>query len=103
MAALRQLAPAIDVLRVGDPGAPPLGTKDADLLIAAESLGRVLVTNDRQTMPRHLVNHFVGGHHTAGVILMRAGYPLGRYIREILDHWTKTAAIDWVDRTIFVP
>jgi hypothetical protein len=41
--ALRQLAPGIDVLRLGDPGAPPLNIQDPDLLIAAEAMGRVLI------------------------------------------------------------
>lgn len=31
-AALLHLNPAIDVLRVGDPGAPPLGTPDPEVL-----------------------------------------------------------------------
>jgi hypothetical protein len=103
IAALRQAAPVIDVIRVGDPGAPPLGTPDPDLLIAAEALGRVFVTWDRRSMPQHLVAHFATGHHTSGVMLLRPGYTLGRYVGEIVNHWTSTKADDWVDRTIFVP
>jgi hypothetical protein len=101
--AVRRLAPGIDGIRVGDPGAPPLGTLDPDLLIAAEAMGRVLVSNDRSTMPVHLVSHFAAGRHTAGVILLRKGYSLGRYAQEIIDQWASTTADEWVDRTIYLP
>ena len=47
---LQRREPAIDAIRVGQPGAPPRGTKDPDLLLAAESLGRTLVTNDRDAV-----------------------------------------------------
>src|SRR6266849_4550298 len=85
--ALRQKEPAIDVIRVGDLGAPSFGTQDSDLLIAAENLGRVLITNDRNTMPGHLIDHFAAGRHTAGVMLLRRGFSVGRIVQEIVIHW----------------
>ena len=103
MSALRQAEPAIDVIHVGDPGAPPLGTKDPDLLIAAETLGRVLATNDRSSMPGHLIDHYTAGRHTAGVMLMRRGFSLARYVQEILQHWDTTTADEWVDCTVYIP
>jgi hypothetical protein len=103
LSALRQSEPAIDVIRVGDPGAPPLGTKDPDLLIAAEALGRVLATNDRRTMSRHLVAHYAAGRHTAGVMLMREGFPLAGYVQAILQYWNTTTADEWIDRTVYIP
>jgi hypothetical protein len=103
IATLRQKEPSIDILRVCDPGAPQRGTLDPDLLLAAAALGRVLVTNDRQTMPGHLVQHFAAGHHTAGVILLRRGFSIGQLAKAILDEWTKTTADEWVDRTVYLP
>src|SRR5258708_2352913 len=102
-AALRGLEPTIDVLRIGDTLAPPLGTLDSEVLVAAEALGRVLVTNDRSTMPLHLVDHFIAGRHTAGVILMRQGFSLGRLAQEIVNLWAATTAEDWLDRTDYIP
>src|SRR5947209_2547647 len=64
-AAICHLEPAMDVLRVGDLGAPPRGTLDPDLLLAAEQMGRLLVSRDKKTMPRHLIRHFASGHHTS--------------------------------------
>jgi hypothetical protein len=103
LSALRQAEPAIDAIRVGDPGAPPLGTKDPDLPIAAETLGRVLLTNDRSTMPGHLVDHYAAGRHTAGIMLMRGGFRLARYVQEVLQHWNTTTADEWIDRTVYIP
>ena len=101
--ALRQAEPVIDVIASGDPGAPVRGTLDPDVLIVAESLGRVLLTNDRSTMPGHMVDHYAAGKHTAGVMLMRRGFSLADYVQEILRHWKTTTADDWVDRTVYIP
>jgi hypothetical protein len=103
IAAMQQLAPGIDVILVGDPGAPPRQTPDPDLLIAGEALGRVLVSKDKKSMPRHLINHFASGRHTAGVILLREGFSIGRYAQEIVNQWATTTADEWVDRTIYLP
>jgi hypothetical protein len=102
-AALRKAAPGIDVIQVGDPGAPPLGTKDPDLLIAAEVLGRALISRDKRTMPGHLTDHYAAGRHTAGVMLLRNNFTLARHVQEIVNHWATTTADDWVDRTVYIP
>lgn len=91
------------MIRVGDAGAPPSGTKDPDLLIAAEALGRVLVSNDKKSLPRHLANHYAAGRHTAGIMLMRKNFPLIAYAQAIQNHWATTSADDWIDRTVFIP
>jgi hypothetical protein len=101
--ALRQREPFIEILCVGEPGAPPLRTLDPDLLVATDSLGRVLVSFDRKTMPGHLADHFRGGMHTGGVILLRNGYTLPEYVDEILLVWGATTAQEWVDLTVYIP
>lgn len=101
--ALLQKESAVDIIRVGDPGAPASGTRDPDLLIAADRLGRVLITHDKSTMPGHLVDHFTAGRHTAGVMLVRQGFSLSRIVQDILNHWATTNADDWIDRTVYIP
>jgi hypothetical protein len=64
-AALLQLNPLIDVLRVGDPAAPPLGTPDPALLHYAQQTRRILITSDWTTMPDHKKNHLAGGESWA--------------------------------------
>ena len=102
-AALRQAAPGIDVIQVGDAGAPPCGTQDPDLLIACEALGRVLISNDKKTMPGHLIDHFAAGRHTAGVMLLRNNFTLAVYVQKIVHYWATTTADEWVDRTVYIP
>ena len=46
--ALQRLNPAIDVLRVGDSNAPPLGTPDAEVLNYLALAQRLLVTDNRK-------------------------------------------------------
>jgi hypothetical protein len=102
-AALRQVQPTIDVIKVGDPGAPALHTLDPDLLVAAEGLQRILVTRDKSTMPGHLIDHFAAGRHTAGVIMLRQGATWPTLVQELVHQWATTEAADWVDRTIYLP
>ena len=101
--ALWQHEPAIDIVFVGDPGAPARGTLDPDLLIAADAMGRILVTQDKNSMPGHLTDHFVGGRHTHGVILLRRGFSLNAYLQDLLLIWHTTDADEWIDRTEYIP
>jgi hypothetical protein len=101
--ALIQQEPAVDILFVGDPGVPPCGTLDPDLLIAADALGRVLVTQDQRSMPQHLADHFAAGRHTHGVVMMRQGCSLADYLLYLLLFWHATTADEWIDRTDYIP
>jgi Domain of unknown function (DUF5615) len=101
--ALRASEPSLDVIRVGDPGAPALGTPDPQVLIAAETLGRCLISRDRSTMPQHRDAHFAAGRHTWGIILMREGFALARYVQDVLLIWHATTQDEWIDRTDYIP
>jgi hypothetical protein len=54
-------------------------------------------------MPGDLAHHFASGHHTHGVILLRADFPLARYIDDIILIWSITEADEWIDRTEVIP
>lgn len=100
---LRNNRPAPDVLRIGEPSAPPRGTKDPQVLFAAEAAGRCLISRDRRSMRRHLRDHFDSGHHTFGVILTKGGFALKRYVDDILLIWQATTPAEWLDRTDYIP
>jgi hypothetical protein len=100
---LRTREPGMELLCVGESGAPARGTLDPDLLLAAEAQGRVLLTMDRKSMPQHLTDHFAAGHHTAGVILIRQGFALPVIRDGILLIWGATTADEWVDQTKYIP
>jgi hypothetical protein len=67
--ALLRLNPSIDVLRVGDPEAPPLGTPDPEVLNYLALAQRLLVTDNRKTMPGYLETHWAAGGHIWGITL----------------------------------
>lgn len=56
-AALLRFDPVIDILRVGESGAPQLGTLDPDILCYLELSQRILVTSNRVSMPAHIQAH----------------------------------------------
>lgn len=46
----------LEVWMIGDPGAPPKGTPDPDVLRWCDLNGFALVTNNRRSMPVHLAD-----------------------------------------------
>lgn len=71
----------LDAVHVGDPPDLPLGVGDAEVLTWAEEQNRILVTEDRHTMVRHLRDHLAAGKHSPGVIICRSN----RRIRTLVD------------------
>jgi len=69
---LRGLDSNLDVVRVGDPPELPLSTDDPSILAWCEREGRILVTHDRRTMSVHLRAHLQSGHHSPGIVVVRA-------------------------------
>jgi hypothetical protein len=91
-------AQVLDVLRVGDPPAPPLGTPDPDNLLWAEQHGRIIVTEDRRTMPVHLADHLQAGHHSPGVFISPHDWTVPQIIFSLVLHDQVGAPQDYIDR-----
>lgn len=102
-AALFRLAPTLDVLRVGDATAPAFGTPDIELLRYLEVSGRILVTSDRTTMPRHIQLHFRNGGHLWGIFWVRSGASVGRLAETLRLVWEATEASEWIGREEWIP
>jgi hypothetical protein len=102
-AALLRFDPGIDVLRVGDPGAPPLAAPDPDLLCYLQLSQRALVTSNRTSMPTHIEAHWATGGHLWGVLWIRRGTPIGQVAREIFLVWQASSADEWIDRLDWIP
>jgi hypothetical protein len=62
-----------DIIRVGDPGAPPNGTSDPQLLRWAVMYGRTIVTQDAGTMVSHHAL-LASSSKTTGLIVIRRGF-----------------------------
>ena len=82
--ALVREEPAIDLVVVGKPGGPPFRTPDPVLLDIAFREGRLFPSRDKQTLPRHLTDHFTQGKHTFGVAVCRHDFSLARIKDDLL-------------------
>jgi hypothetical protein len=80
---LRQLNPQMDILAIGDPGAPGRGMSDPELLLWIEQSGRVLITGNRRTMPDHFRDHLASGHHVPGIFVLTRRLSLGAAIEQL--------------------
>ena len=78
--ALRGHDPDLTVWAIGEPGAPPRGTLDPDILRWCEEHDFVLVTNNRRTMPEHLIAHLSSGRHVPGILLLTESAGLGETV-----------------------
>ena len=101
--ALRDLDAQIDVIRVGDPGTPTLGTLDPDILTYLESSQRVLVTGNRRSIPKHLAAHMAAGRHHFGIAWVRRGTRFSDLVDAIYLVWAAAEAEEWADRTDWLP
>lgn len=68
---MRRLQPTVNVIRIGDEGAPLKGTLDPEILLWLERTGYSLVTRNRKSMPQHLQAHIAAGHHVPGIFTLR--------------------------------
>ena len=74
----------------------PEGMTDSQVLAVAASLGRILVTHDIRTMPRHF-GDFVSGNDCPGLILIPRSMPIAQAIEEILLIWQASEAEEWIN------
>jgi hypothetical protein len=103
VAMCRRAVPVIDIVHVGDPSAPPLGTLDPELLLYCESEHRMLLTRDYSTMPGHIHNHLAQGHHHWGVLYLRRGYGIDAYVHEVQLITEASQADEWQDVEDWIP
>ncbi len=74
----------VRVYAVGDPGCPPRGTLDPEILFWCEEIGCILVTNNRASMPPHLAAHLAQGYHVPGILILNERMSIGEAIEELL-------------------
>ena len=72
LAAAKRRAPGLDFQTAQDMGLA--GLADPDVLAVAARAGRVLLTHDVRTMPRHFAA-FIGEHTSTGVIVIPQSLP----------------------------
>ncbi len=98
---LRRAAPGIDVRTAADAGLA--GLHDPEVLRIAADDGRVLISQDRRTMPIHFHQFVLSGAISPGVILLRGGVSLGTAIEELSLIWGASEPPDWANKLVWIP
>ena len=101
--ALLKQEPSMIVWKIGDPGVPPKGTQDPDILDWCEDNTFILVTNNRKSMPEHLTAHLAKGRHIPGILELNPNMSIGETIEELVLIWGASEPQEYQDLIIYLP
>jgi Domain of unknown function (DUF5615) len=74
---------------------------DDQVLAAAASEGRILVSHDRRSMPQHFA-HFMSAATSPGVIIVPQTMPLGVAVEWLVTIWSASEAEEWVNQILLL-
>jgi len=92
--------PEIDIRTAFDAGLA--GLRDPEVLKIAADSGRILVSQDRRTMPTHFT-HFVNEARSSGVLVLREAIGIAEAIDELALIWSASDADEWTNRLVWIP
>ena len=92
----------IDFVRVGEPADLPLSATDREILIWSEKEKRILLTNDKQTMPVHLADHLNSGGHSPGIFMIRRGGRVVTLCEYLIAAAYASEPNEWIDRITYI-
>jgi hypothetical protein len=78
------------------------GLADPDVLAVAARVGRVLLTHDVRTMPRHFAA-CIREHTSTGVVLIPQSLPRRQVVEDLLLIWGAMEAEEWINRIMSFP
>ena len=79
------------------------GIPDPRVLALAAEEGRILVSHDFQTMPRHFGEFLEVQGFSPGVLLVKQYSPVGDVIDELVLIWAASDADEWQNRILEIP
>lgn len=79
-----------------------MGLNDPEVLAVAAREGRLLVSHDETTLPRHF-GAFIGAHDSAGVLIVSQALAHSVVVEELLLIWAASEAEEWVNRIAYLP
>ena len=97
---LRRTSPEIDIRTAADAALTRLG--DQQVLRIASDSGRILVSQDRRTMPAHFARYSAQAH-SPGVLLLREATPISTAMEELVLIWSASEAEEWIGRLVWIP
>ncbi len=99
----RDLSIDFQLASEAQPGKGWRGLSDDQVLAIAAQEGRILVTHDRRTMPRHFAQ-FIATVISPGVIAMPPRMPLGVAVDSgLVAIWAASCAEEWINRIVPPP
>lgn len=98
---LLKRAPDLDLVSVRDVGLHQ--AKDPTILAWAASVGRVLLTHDRRTIPDHTYDRVRAGESVPGIVVVSDHLSIGDAIEQILMIAVCCPAQEIKDQVLFVP
>ena len=78
------------------------GRQDPEVLLLAASEGRVLVTHDKQTMPRHF-GEFAAKAPSPGLIVVPQHLAVAHVIEDLAVIWSASQSEEWINRLVYLP
>lgn len=93
---------SVDVVRIQD--VPGLGGADDPAVLAwAAAEGRVLLTHDVNTIPKHAYERASAGEHMPGVVIISQGAAIGPCVRDLLLLVECSEEGEWEGQVLFLP
>ena len=100
---LRRRRPDLSFRAVGEINTPAKGTLDPDILLWCEEHDYILVTNNRRSMPVHLLDHLAGNHHCPGIFILGSNQGIGETIDELILIADVSLDNEYQDQIIHLP
>ena len=91
-----RVEPAVDFLSAES--ASLRGMPDPEVLSLAGREGRILVSHDLKSMPRHYRDFLSSGQRSSGVFLIAQDVPVVVAIDALMLIWVASEAEEWADR-----
>ena len=104
VSAVRRHEPGIDFQFASEArsGGGLRGLLDDQVLAVAAQEGRILVTHDRRTMPRHFAE-FITTRVSPGIIIIPRRMPLNVAVEWLMTIWAASEAEEWVNQILPLP
>jgi len=75
---------------------------DKEILAKAAEQGRVLVTHDRKTMPKHFAE-FIATRESPGVIIVQQKLSVNAAVEDLILIWAASESEEWINRIKSIP
>lgn len=88
---------------VGEPGTPSKGALDPEILKWCEHHHFMLITNNRSSMPVHLLDHLSNGRHVPGILALKPKASLGVILNDLILIAEVDALNEFCDCIVYIP